>query len=129
MAKYPMWIRIEYMEYGVQIGYTGCISSKNQLLDVFVRLVIYKSNLCLFEINNGKQSSTVIDSLFLEVEKAREEGGNDVKQGKRPNNKQRTAIEAAGLNPVNWLVTKNLQNELHIVHRDSKNQRVISIGA
>lgn len=48
-----------------------------------------------------------------------------MKQGKKPTRKQKEAIKAANLNPNNWLVYKNLNGELHIVHRDTGTKRKI----
>jgi hypothetical protein len=48
-----------------------------------------------------------------------------MKQGKRPTKKQKMALKAARLNPENWLVTKNVQGKLHIVHRETGRERII----
>lgn len=48
-----------------------------------------------------------------------------MKAGKRPTRRQKEAIKWAGLNPNNWLVCKNLPDELHIVHRETQRLRVI----
>ncbi len=51
-----------------------------------------------------------------------------MKNGKRPTKRQKEAMIAAGLNDKEWLVTKNLtetKNELHIVHRNSEEKKVI----
>lgn len=50
-----------------------------------------------------------------------------MKQGKKPNRKQKEAIKEAGLNPENWLVTKSLPQEIHIVHCTSNKPRIIKI--
>ena len=50
-----------------------------------------------------------------------------MKNGKRPHKKHKIAIKNAGMNPSNWLVTKNLPSEIHIVHKLSGNERVISL--
>ncbi|WP_438800611.1 DUF6906 family protein [Acinetobacter baumannii] len=49
-----------------------------------------------------------------------------MKSGKRPTRKQKLAIQAARLNPANWLVTKNLPDTLHLVHRETGRERIIS---
>jgi len=127
MPKYPLWIRIEYLDYDMQIGYTGCVCTRADLLDVIIRLDIYQSNIKYFEINGEAQLNHVLVTLYQEAEKVRKERGHDMKQGKRPTNRQKEAIEAAGLKASNWLVVKNLQheNELHIVNRSSNKTRVI----
>lgn len=48
-----------------------------------------------------------------------------MKKGLKPNRKQKEAIEYAGLNSDNWLVFKNLEDELHLVHRNTDKVRVI----
>jgi hypothetical protein len=50
-----------------------------------------------------------------------------MKQGKRPTRKQKLVLKAARLNPENWLVTKNLQGELHLVHRESGKERKLLV--
>lgn len=52
-------------------------------------------------------------------------GGNWMKNGKRPSRNQRRLIVHAGLNPNNWLIIKNLPEEMHLVHRETGTQRVI----
>jgi hypothetical protein len=51
-----------------------------------------------------------------------------MKQGKRPTKKQKNDIKSVGLNPENWLVTKNLHHELHIVHRFTNTQKIIPVA-
>jgi hypothetical protein len=48
-----------------------------------------------------------------------------LKNGKKPTRQQQVAIIAANLNPKEWLVMKNLANELHILHRDKNDLKVI----
>jgi hypothetical protein len=48
-----------------------------------------------------------------------------LKNGKKPTRQQQVAIIAAKLDPKDWLVMKNLSNELHIFHRDNKDLKVI----
>lgn len=50
-----------------------------------------------------------------------------MKHGKRPTLKQKAIIKNAGYNPNNWLVTKNLANEIHLVHRSTSRERKIPI--
>jgi hypothetical protein len=40
-----------------------------------------------------------------------------MKNGKRPTRRQMKAIESAGLNLENWLVSKALSDELLLVHK------------
>lgn len=51
-----------------------------------------------------------------------------MKNGKKPTRRQKLAIKAVGLNPKNWLVIKNLQDKLHIVHRETGRQREIPVA-
>lgn len=51
-----------------------------------------------------------------------------MKNGKRPTLKQRKAIAKAGLDPANWLVTKNLLDALHLEHRHTGQERVLKLG-
>lgn len=48
-----------------------------------------------------------------------------MKNGKKPTRQQQVAIIAANLNPNDWLIMKNLSSELHILHRDNKESKVI----
>lgn len=48
-----------------------------------------------------------------------------MKHGLRPRVKQKIIIKNAGLNPKDWLVVKNLPNELWIVHRETEQQKSI----
>ncbi|WP_204166783.1 hypothetical protein [Bacillus sp. CGMCC 1.16541] len=50
-----------------------------------------------------------------------------MKNGKRPTKKQKQQIEAAGLNSSDWLIVKNLEQELHLVHRSKMEVITISI--
>lgn len=51
-----------------------------------------------------------------------------MKHGKRPSVKQKQIINHTGLNPIDWLVIKSLPNELHIVHRETNQKRIITLG-
>jgi hypothetical protein len=48
-----------------------------------------------------------------------------MKNGKRPTRHQKGALVKAGLNPNNWLVTKKITGQIHLVHRDTGNTRVL----
>jgi hypothetical protein len=48
-----------------------------------------------------------------------------MKHGKRPTRAQKKLIKATGLNPLNWLVVKNLPGELHLAHRHTNTARVL----
>ncbi|MBS4188674.1 hypothetical protein KHA94_00370 [Bacillus sp. FJAT-49705] len=48
-----------------------------------------------------------------------------MKAGKRPTRNQKKAVFAAGLNPANWLVFKNINGQLHLVHREEGTVKII----
>ncbi|MDA2567378.1 hypothetical protein PDQ34_26005 [Bacillus cereus] len=48
-----------------------------------------------------------------------------MKNGKNPTKREKIIIESQGLNPENWLIYKKVANELHLVHRDTKDKRII----
>ncbi len=49
-----------------------------------------------------------------------------MKHGKSPNKRQKLAIKAHNLNHGNWLVFKDLGDELHLVHRLTGSTRIIA---
>lgn len=50
-----------------------------------------------------------------------------MKQGRRPNRQQKQLIRASGLNPLDWLVSKNLEHEgeIHLVQRYTEKGKVL----
>ncbi|WP_339309752.1 hypothetical protein NZ043_27395 [Paenibacillus sp. FSL k6-2145] len=52
-----------------------------------------------------------------------------MKQGKRPTKRQKIEIKANGLNAENWLVERDLPDQMVIVHRFSGKARTIRRGA
>lgn len=48
-----------------------------------------------------------------------------MKAGKRPTRNQMNLIKYNGLNPENWLVSKNLLEEMHLVHRYTGKLKII----
>jgi len=50
-----------------------------------------------------------------------------MKHGKNPTAKQKAAMKKYRLNPDNWLVTKSLLTELHIVSRETGRARVLKL--
>jgi hypothetical protein len=48
-----------------------------------------------------------------------------MKNGKVPNKKHKIAMSWARLDPDDWLVTKSLPNEYHLVHRKTGQTKVI----
>ncbi|WP_188066667.1 DUF6906 family protein [Brevibacillus brevis] len=52
-----------------------------------------------------------------------------MKQGKRPNRRQKEELEARNLNPANWLVERDSTSEFVLIHRFSGTKRTIKKGA
>jgi hypothetical protein len=48
-----------------------------------------------------------------------------VKSGKRPNKRQKLAMQSVGLNHDHWLVFKVIDDKLHLVHRETGTTKVI----
>ncbi|WP_416730273.1 DUF6906 family protein [Fictibacillus sp. JL2B1089] len=48
-----------------------------------------------------------------------------MKNGKKPNRKQQDHIKSMGLNPDNWLISKKLNEEILLVHRETGTKKVI----
>ncbi|MBC1824207.1 DUF6906 family protein [Listeria seeligeri] len=49
-----------------------------------------------------------------------------MKNGKKSTRNQAKMIKDAGLNPKNWLIVKNLNDTMEIIHRETRNKRVIT---
>ncbi|MFP3390639.1 DUF6906 family protein [Brevibacillus sp. SIMBA_040] len=52
-----------------------------------------------------------------------------MKQGKKPNRRQREELKARNLNPANWFVERDNQTEFVLIHRFSGTKRTIKRGA
>lgn len=50
-----------------------------------------------------------------------------MKHGKRPTRRQMQAIAAAQLDTAEWLVTKSLPTQLHLMNRDDGKAMIIAI--
>ncbi|MGO4890327.1 DUF6906 family protein [Anaerobacillus sp. MEB173] len=48
-----------------------------------------------------------------------------LKSGKRLNKKQKVLVQENGLNPSEWLVTKNLSDKLYLVHRETGKEKSV----
>ncbi len=48
-----------------------------------------------------------------------------MKNGKKLTRNQAMMLKNNGLNPDNWLIVKNLNNRMEIVHRETGNTKVI----
>lgn len=51
-----------------------------------------------------------------------------MKQGRRPNRKQKIAMERCGLNYEKWLVFKIIEGNLHLVHREAGTTKIIPVS-
>lgn len=50
-----------------------------------------------------------------------------MKHGKRLTRKQKEILSDNGLNPNNWLIVKNLDHRLEVVHKESGNLKSINL--
>jgi hypothetical protein len=50
-----------------------------------------------------------------------------MKNGKAPTKKQKITIKAAGLNPENWLIYKKINDQFHLVHRETGTTKIIQL--
>jgi len=50
-----------------------------------------------------------------------------MKNGKRLTLRQKELLKSKGLNPADWLVVKNVTDELHLLHRKKGRVRVINV--
>ncbi|HHT7172116.1 TPA: DUF6906 family protein [Bacillus cereus] len=48
-----------------------------------------------------------------------------MKNGKKPNKKEKIHIKSYSLNPENWLIFKKISGELHLVHRYTNHIKII----
>ncbi|MCM3223358.1 hypothetical protein M3644_26770 [Bacillus cereus] len=48
-----------------------------------------------------------------------------MKNGKKPNKREKILIESKGLKPDEWLIYKKVAKKLHLVHRGTGATRVI----
>lgn len=60
-------------------------------------------------------------------EEKHNEGGK-MKNGKRPTRQQKKLLGKLGLNPMDWLVSKNMPGEMVIIHRHTNKERRIPLG-
>lgn len=52
-----------------------------------------------------------------------------MKQGKRPNRRQKDEMQAYRLNPANWLVERDTTTEFVLIHRFTGTKKTIKKGA
>ena len=53
----------------------------------------------------------------MEIRVSAPQGGDGMKNGKKPTRNQRMFIRSKRLNPENWLVVKDTPTEMVLVHR------------
>jgi hypothetical protein len=51
-----------------------------------------------------------------------------MKHGKRPTRRHKEILAAKNLNPKNWLIVKNLDDRLEVVHKETGNTKTINLG-
>ena len=51
-----------------------------------------------------------------------------MKHGKKPTRRHKEILSAKKLNPNNWLIVKNLDNRLEVVHRGTGSTKTINLG-
>jgi hypothetical protein len=129
MKQWPKWFQIKYYSDTMrETGHTCSVTGIRDIIELFDWLHLRPEKIIEFRIDNQPLTKQEIHELFQWIEQQRpkyEEEGELMKNGKKPTKKQKEAIKKARLNPDNWLVVKNLTNELHIVHRTSGKQKVI----
>ncbi|UOQ85670.1 DUF6906 family protein [Gracilibacillus salinarum] len=50
-----------------------------------------------------------------------------MKHGRRPTRKHKEVLVAENLNPKNWLIVKNLDDRLEVVHKETGNIKIIDL--
>jgi len=48
-----------------------------------------------------------------------------MKNGKKPNKREKIHIQSFNLNPEHWLIFKKVNGEMHLVHRFTSATRII----
>lgn len=128
VKPWPKWFRFRYYSNDMhEVGHTCSVTGIRDIVELFDWLELKPEKIIEFQVNREPLSKKQIQEVFEWVEQHRPqiEEEQNMKNGKKPTKKQKEAIKTAKLNPDNWLVVKNLPNELHIVHRTSGKQRVI----
>jgi hypothetical protein len=124
-------IRLHHLnKNGKPVGYFGFFNNIKHLKDIFQRHEIDEHTLIEPVLVSDKElTKSQINEMFNQLNKIvlpnREAVDDNMKNGKKPTKKQKEAMQRAGLDPNNWLVTKNLNSrgELHLVHRQTPNKK------
>lgn len=129
MKPWPKWFRFRYYADEVrEVGHTCSVSGARDIIEIFDLLQLSSDKIIEFYVDQRPLTKQEIHELFEWVDRQRskyEEEVKEMKNGKKPTKRQKEIIKQARLNPDNWLVVKNLPDELHIVHRETGRQRVI----
>jgi hypothetical protein len=123
-------IRFSYKsDSGKVVGHNGFFHNLHYLKEVFNRYNVDQYNIVHpVYVDNQELTEEQVTKMFNKLQDIilHPKEVVTMKHGKKPTNKQKQAIEKAGLKPENWLVTKSLSGELHIVTKDKPaKQRVV----
>lgn len=126
----PNTIRLHHLNHnGRPVGYFGFFNNVKHLKEIFERHGIAEHNIIPPVLIDGEQiSSERVHNMFSQLDKIilpKREAVITMKNGKVPTKKQKESMRKAGLDPKNWLVTKNPTGELHLVHRETSKKRVV----
>lgn len=121
-------IRLHYLnQNGKPVGYLGFFNNIKHLKEVFERHGIDEHNIVPpVLINDEEMSVERVNNMFAQLNKIilpKREAIIPMKNGKVPTKKQKEAMQKAGLDPKNWLVTKNPTGELHLVNRETPSKK------
>lgn len=124
-------IRFSYKsDSGKIVGHNGFFHNMHYLKEVFNRYNVDQYNIVHPVVIDGQElTEEQVTQMFNKLQDIILHPKQEVvpmKHGQKPTNKQKQAIEKAGLNPTKWLVVKSLSSELHLVMRDKpEKQRVV----
>lgn len=124
-------IRFSYKsDSGKVVGHNGFFHNMHYLKEVFSRYNVDQYNIVHPVTVDGQElTEEQVTKMFTKLQDIILHPKQEViqmKHGKRPTNKQKQAIERAGLKADKWLVTKSLSGELHLVTKDKpEKQRIV----
>ncbi|WP_394557309.1 DUF6906 family protein [Priestia aryabhattai] len=125
------FIRFSYKsDSGKVVGHNGFFHNFHYLKEVFNRYNVDQYNIVHpVYVDNQELTEEQVTRMFNKLQDIILHPKQEVvpmKNGKKPTNKQKQAIERAGLKPDKWLVTKSLSGELHLVAKEEPaKQRVV----
>jgi len=124
-------IRFSYKsDSGKVVGHNGFFHNLHYLKEVFNRYNVDQYNIVHPVTIDGQElTEEQVTQIFTKLQDIILHPKQEVvpmKHGLKPTNKQKQAIEKAGLKPENWLVTKSLSKELHLVTKEEPiKQRIV----